>query len=76
METKAMPKQEFNYLNFVFTTIPAGWVGGWPGGWLEKVELRLSQLSTKIEIEVDLKLSLAIQANLFELELGMILAKY
>ena len=56
IETKAMPKQEFNYLNFVFTTIP----GGWPGGWLEKVELRLSQLSTKIEVEVDLKLSLAI----------------
>ena len=51
IETKAMPKQEFNYLNFVFTTIP--------GGWLEKVELRLSQLSTKIEVEVDLKLSLA-----------------
>ena len=37
-----------------------GWPGGWPGGWLEKVELRLSQLSTKIEVEVDLKLSLAI----------------
>ena len=32
IETKAMPKQEFNYLNFVFTTIPGGWVGGWPGG--------------------------------------------
>ena len=31
----------------------------WVGGWLEKVELRLSQLSTKIEVEVDLKLSLA-----------------
>ena len=60
IETKAMPKQEFNYLNFVFTTIPGGWVAGWPGGWLEKVELRLSQLSTKIEVEVDLKLSLAI----------------
>ena len=26
---------------------------GWLGGWLEKVELRLS---TKIEVEVDLKL--------------------
>ena len=36
-------------------------VGGWVGGWLEKVELRLSQLSTKIEVEVDLKLSLAIK---------------
>ena len=32
----------------------------WVGGWLEKRELRLSQLSTKIEVEVDLKLSLAI----------------
>ena len=31
IETKAMPKQEFNYLNFVFTTIPGGWVGGWVG---------------------------------------------
>ena len=37
IETKAMPKQEFNYLNFVFTTIPGGWVGcgGYVlGGWV------------------------------------------
>ena len=26
-----MPKQEFNYLNFVFTTIPGGWVAGESG---------------------------------------------
>ena len=64
IETEAMPKQEFNYLNFVFTTIPGGWPGGRVGGWLEKVELRLSQLSTKIEVEVDLKLSLAINETI------------
>ena len=39
-------------------------MGGWPGGWLEKLELRLSQLSTKLKLK--LKLSLAISNQMLQ----------
>ena len=36
-----------------------GWLGGWVGGWVggvDKLRIKLSQLSTKVEVEVEAEL--------------------
>ena len=49
-----MPTQEFNYLNFVLTSILGGWVAGWSGGW----EAGETEIKTNVALEcVEIELS-------------------